>query len=87
MTFEEFIESTQSLCWSQEERELVELVWGAAQEETNTRLLAALKELLLSWETRFDHHEELDLYQRVRAEIYRAEGREGWTEEEINAPT
>jgi hypothetical protein len=32
MTFEEFIESTQSLCWSEDERELVEMVWQAAQE-------------------------------------------------------
>jgi len=65
-------------------RERLQQAAQAAQKETNTRLLAALKELLLSWETRFDHHEELDLYQRVRAEIYRAEGREGWTEEETN---
>jgi hypothetical protein len=32
MTFEEFIESTQSLCWSEDERELVEMVWRVAQE-------------------------------------------------------
>jgi len=79
MTFEEWADKNNL---SEYGKACSRAAWQVAQKETNTRLLAALKELLLSWETRFDHHEELDLYQRVRAEIYRAEGREGWTEEE-----
>jgi hypothetical protein len=38
MTFEEFIESTQSLCWSEDERELVEMVWRVAQEAEREKL-------------------------------------------------
>jgi uncharacterized protein (DUF2461 family) len=40
MTFEEFIESTQSLCWSEDERELVEMVWRVAQEAERNRINA-----------------------------------------------
>jgi hypothetical protein len=42
MTFEEFIESVQSLCWSQEERELVEMVWQVAQEVERERVTAIM---------------------------------------------
>jgi hypothetical protein len=42
MTFEEFIESTQSLCWSEDERELVEMVWRVAQEAERERMTAIM---------------------------------------------
>ena len=38
MTFEEFIESMQSLRWSQEEREFAEMVWQVAQEAEREKL-------------------------------------------------
>ncbi len=38
MTFEEFIESMQSLCWSEDERDLVEMVWQVAQEAERKKL-------------------------------------------------
>jgi hypothetical protein len=42
MTFEEFLESTQSLRWSQEERELAEMVWQVAQEAERERMTAIM---------------------------------------------
>jgi hypothetical protein len=42
MTFEEFIESMQSLRWSQEERELAEMVWQVAQEAERERMTAIM---------------------------------------------
>jgi hypothetical protein len=42
MTFEEFIESTQSLCWSEEERELAEMVWQVAKEAERERVTAIM---------------------------------------------
>jgi len=44
MTFEEFIESTQSLCWSEDARELVEMVWRVAQEAERERIKSRAKE-------------------------------------------
>jgi len=46
MTFEEFIESTQSLCWSEDERDLVEMVWQVAQEAERERTTAIMLKYL-----------------------------------------
>jgi len=56
MTFEEWADKNNL---SEYGKACSRAAWQAAQKETNTRLLAALKKLLLSWETRFNHHEEL----------------------------
>jgi hypothetical protein len=42
MTFEEFIESTQSLCWSEDEREFAEMVWQVAQDAERERMTAIM---------------------------------------------
>jgi len=42
MTFEEFIESMQSLRWSEDEREFAEMVWQVAQEAERERVTAIM---------------------------------------------